>query len=142
MGRALGEEARIIEVLASIPVSSCSPIEDRHLRRCLSYKEVKEEVEWEVNRKTNADLFRDTYKGTVVPAQCTASQLCGTFEDFCYWGKRVRGGITLEDASKDWLDALRLHSELTQKVISEQTKYGQSFDYVQLYLFAQVWFLQ
>ena len=47
MGRALGEEARIVEVLASIPPKIASLIEDRHLRRCLSYKEVKEEVEWE-----------------------------------------------------------------------------------------------
>ena len=44
VGRALGEEARIIEIMASIPTSS-GPIEDCHLRRCLSYKEVKEEVE-------------------------------------------------------------------------------------------------
>ena len=63
------------------------------------------------------------------------------FEDFCYWGERVRGGITLEDASKDWLDALQLHSGLTRKVISQQTKCGQTFDYVRLYLFAQVYFL-
>ena len=42
MGRALGEEARIVEILASIPTKIAVPIEDRHLRRCLSYKEVKE----------------------------------------------------------------------------------------------------
>ena len=44
-----------------------------------------------MNRKTNVDLFKDTYKGTMVPAKCTASQLCGIFEYCCYWGKRVRG---------------------------------------------------
>ena len=142
MGRALGEEARIVEILASIPPKIAGPIEDRHLRRCLSYKEVKEEVEWEARNKTNVDLFRDSYKSTVVPAHCTASQLSGIFEDFCYGGKRVRGGVTLEDASKDWLDALRLHSDLTRKVIAEQTKCGRSFDYVRLYLFVQVYFLQ
>ena len=142
MGRALGEEARIEEILASIPRKIAGPIEDRHLRRCLSYKEVREEVEWEARNKTNVDLFRDTYKSTVVPAHCTASQLSGIFEDFCYSGKRVRGGVTLEDASKDWLDALRLHSDLTRKVIAEQTKCGRSFDYVRLYLFVQAYFLQ
>ena len=77
-----------------------------------------------------------------MPAHCTASQLSGIFEEFCYWGKRVREGVTLEDASKDWLDALRLHSDLTGKVIAEQTKCGRSFDYVRLYLFVQVYFLQ
>ena len=92
--------------------------------------------------KTNVDLFRDTYKGTVVPAHCTASQLSGTFEDFCYWGKRVRGGVSLEDASKDLLNALRLHSDWTQKVIAEQTKCGRSFEFVRLYLLVQVYFLQ
>ena len=99
----------------------------------------KEEVEWEARKKTNVDLFRDTYKSTVVPAHCTASELSGIFENFCYWGKRVRGGVTLEDASKDWLDALHLHSDLTRKVIAEQTKCGGSLDYVQLYLFVQVY---
>ena len=54
----------------------------------------------------------------------------------------MRGGFTLEDASKDWLDALRLHSDLTRKVIAEQTKFGGSFDYVRLYLFVHVHFLQ
>ena len=68
VGRALGEEARIVEILASIPPKIADPIEDRHLRRCLSYKEVKEEVEWEARNKTNVDLFRDTYKSTAVPA--------------------------------------------------------------------------
>ena len=77
-----------------------------------------------------------------MPVHCTASQLSGIFGDFCYWGKRVRGGVTLEDASKDWLDALRLHSDLTRKVIAEQTKCGRPFDYVRLYLFVQVYFLQ
>ena len=52
----------------------------------------------------------------------------------------MRGGVTLEDASKDWLDALRLHSDLTQKVIVEQTECGWSFDYVQLYLFVHFYF--
>ena len=42
----------------------------------------------------------------------------------------------------NWLDALGLHSASTRKVISEQTKYGQSFDYVRLYLFVRVYFLQ
>ena len=124
MGHALGEEARIVEIQASIPPKISGPIEERDLRRCLSYKEVTEEVEWEARNKTNVDLFRYTYKSTVVPAKCTASQLTGISEDFCYWGKRVRGGVTLEDASKDWLDALRLHSDLTRKVILEQTKCG------------------
>ena len=55
---------------------------------------------------------------------------------------QLRGGITLKDASKDWQDALHLHSDLTQKVISEQTKCSQTFDYVRLYLFVQVYFLQ
>ena len=141
-GRALGEETRIVEILASIPPKIADPIEDRHLSRCLSNKEVKEEVEWEARNKTNVDLFRNTYKSTVVPAHCTASQLSGIFEDFCYWGKRVRGGVTLEDASKDWLDALRLQSDLIRKDIAEQTKCGGSFDYVRLYLFVQVYFLQ
>ena len=99
-------------------------------------------MEWEAKNNTNVDLFRDTYKSTVVPAHCTASQLSGIFEDFRYWGKRVRGGVTLEDASKDWLEALRLHSDLTRKVIAEQTKCGRSFDHVRLYLFVQVYFLQ
>ena len=54
----------------------------------------------------------------------------------------MRAGVTLDDASKDWLDALRLHSDLTRKVIAEQTKCGRSFDYVRLYLFVQVYFLQ
>ena len=81
MGRALGEEAPIVEILAPIPPKIASPIEDRHLRRCLSYKEVKEEVEWEARNKTNVDLFRDTYQSTVVPAHCTASQLSGIVED-------------------------------------------------------------
>ena len=142
MGRALGEEAQIVEILASILPNIAGPIEDRHLRRCLSYKEVKEEVEWEARNETNVDLFRDTFKSTVVPAHGTASQLSGIFEDFCYWAKRVRGGVTLEDASKDWLNALRLHSDLTRKVIAEQTKCCRSFDYVRLYLFVQVYFLQ
>ena len=44
VGRALGEEARICEILASRPPKIAGPIEDRHLRRCLCYKEVKEEV--------------------------------------------------------------------------------------------------
>ena len=123
-----------MEILASIPPKIAGPIEDRNIRRCLSYKEVKEEVEWVARNKTNVDLFRETYKSTVVPAHCTASHLSGIFEDFLFLGKRVRGGVTLEDASKDWLDALRLHSDLTQKVIAEQTKCGRSFDYVQLYL--------
>ena len=92
--------------------------------------------------KTNVDLFRDTYKSTVVPAHCTASQLSGISEDFCYWGKRVRGGVTLEDASEDLLNALRLHSDLTGRVIAEQTKCGRSFDYVRVYLFVQFYFLQ
>ena len=48
-----------------------------------------------------------------MPAKCRASQLCGIFENFCYWGKRAKGGITMEDASKDWWDALRLHWDLT-----------------------------
>ena len=91
MEPALGEEAQIVEILASIPPKIASPVEDRNLRRCSSYKEVKEEVESEASNKTNADPFRDTYKSTVVPAQCTASQLSGTFEDFCFWGRRVRG---------------------------------------------------
>ena len=47
----------------------------------------------------------------------------------------------MADTSKDWRDALRLHSDLTRKVISEQTRLSQSFDYLRLYLFAQVWFL-
>ena len=98
-------------------------------------------MEWEARNKTNVDLFRDTYKSTVVPVHCMASQLSGIFEDFCYWGKRMRGGVTMEDASKDWLDALPLHSDLTRKVIAEQTKCGRSFDYVRLYLFVQVYFL-
>ena len=131
-----------MEILASIPPKIAGPIEDRQLRRCPSYKEVKEEVEWEARNKTNVDLFRDIYKSAVVPAHCTASQLSGIFEDFCYSGKRVRGGVTLEDASKDWLDALNLHSDLTRKVIAEQTKCGRSFDDGQLYLFVQVYFLQ
>ena len=54
----------------------------------------------------------------------------------------MRGGVTLEDASKNWLDALRLHSDLTRKVIAEQTKCDWSFDYVWLYLFLHVYFLQ
>ena len=116
------------------------PIEDRDLPRCLSYKGVKEEVEGEARNKTNVDLFRDTYKSTVVPAHFTASQVSGIFEDFCYRGKRVRGGVSLEEASKDWLDAHRLHSDLTGKVISEQTKCSLSFDYVRRYLFVQVCF--
>ena len=33
------------------PLKIASPIEDRHLRRCFSYKEVKEEVEWEARKK-------------------------------------------------------------------------------------------
>ena len=41
VGRALGKEALIVEVLASIPPKIAGPIEDRHLRRCLSYKGVK-----------------------------------------------------------------------------------------------------
>ena len=92
MGGALAEEARIVKILASIPASLCGPIEERHRRRCLSYKEVKGQVEWEVNRKTNADLFRDTYKGTVVPAKCTASQLYDIFEDFQLLGQAGEGG--------------------------------------------------
>ena len=140
--RAQGEEARIVEILASIPPKIAGPIEDRHLCRCLSYKEVKEEVEWEARNKTNVDLFRDTYKTTVVPAHCTASQLSWIFEGFFYWGKRVRGGVTLEDASKDSLDVLRLHADLTRKVIAEQTNCGRTFDYVRLYLFVQLYFLQ
>ena len=142
VGRALDAEARIAEILASVPPKFAGPFEDRHLRRCLSYKEVKEEVEWEARNKTNVYLFRDTYKSTVVPAHCTASQLRGVFADFCYWARRVRGGVTLEDASKDWLDVLRLHSDLTLMVIAEQTKCGQSFEYVRLHLFVQVYFLQ
>ena len=86
--------------------------------------------------ETNVDLFRDTYKSTVVPAHCTASQLRGIFEDSC------RGGVNLEDASKDWLDAIRLHSDLTRKVIAEINKCGRSFDNVRLYLFVRVYFLQ
>ena len=35
-GRALGEEARIVEILASIPPKIASPIEDRDICRCLS----------------------------------------------------------------------------------------------------------
>ena len=142
VGRALGDEARIVEILASIPPKIAGPIKDRHLCRWLSYKEVREEVESEARNKTNVDLFRDTYKSTVVPAHCMASQLSGIFEDFCYCRKRVRGGVTLEDASKDWLDALCLHSDLTRKVIAEQTKCGRSFDYFRLYLFVQVYFPQ
>ena len=132
MGRALGEGARIFEILASIRSKIAGPIADGHLCHCLSYKEVKEEVEWEARNKTNVDLFRDTYKSTVVPAHCTASELSGISENFCYWGKRVRGRVTLEDASKDWLDTLHLHSDLTRTVIAEQTMCGRSFDYVQL----------
>ena len=131
-----------MEILASIPQKIASLIEDRHLRGSPSYKEAKEEVEWEARNKTNVDLFRDTYKSTALPAHCTASQISGIFEDLSYWGKRVRGGVTLEDASKDWLDALCLHSNLTRKVIAEQTKCGRSFDYVRRYLFLQVYFLQ
>ena len=70
----------------------------------------------------------------MVLAECTASQLSGIFDDFCYWGKR--------DASKDRLDALSLQSGVTQEIIAEQTKCGQSFDYVRLYLFVRVYFLQ
>ena len=113
MGRVLGAEARIVEILASIPPKIAGPIEERHLRQCLSYKEVKEEVEWEARNKTNVDFFRDTYKSTAVSALCMASHLSAIFEDFCYWGERLRGGVTLEDSSKDWLDALSLHSDLT-----------------------------
>ena len=98
-------------------------------------------MEWEARSDPNVDLFRDACKSTMVPAQCTASQLRGIFEDFCHWGKSVRGEITLEDASKDWLDDLRLHSDLTWKVTSEQTKCSQSLDYVRLYLFVRVHFL-
>ena len=54
----------------------------------------------------------------------------------------MRGGVTLEDTSKDWLEALRLHSDLTRKVIAEQITCSRSFDYVRLYLFVQVYFLQ
>ena len=54
----------------------------------------------------------------------------------------MRGGVSLDDVSKDWLDALCLHCDLTQKVIAEQTKCGRSFDYFRLYLFVQVYFLQ
>ena len=131
-----------MEILASQPPKIAGAIEDRHLRRFPSYKDVKEEVEWESRNKTNVDLFRDTYKSTVVPAHCTASRLSGIFEDFHFWGKSVRAAVNLEDASKDWLDALCLHSDLTRKVIAEQTKCGWSFDYVRLYLFVQVYFLQ
>ena len=69
-----------MEILAPIPPKIVGPIEDRHLRRCRSYQEVKEEVEWEARNKTNVDLFRDTYKSTLVPAHCTASQVIGIFE--------------------------------------------------------------
>ena len=69
-------------------------------------------MEWEARNKTNVDLFRDTYKSTVVPAQHTASHLSGILEEFCYWDNKVSGGAT-EDANKDWLDPLRLHSDLT-----------------------------
>ena len=57
----------------------------------------------------------------------------GSKGDFCFCGKGVREGVTLEEASKNWLDTLRLHSHVTQKVISEQTKCGRSFVYVRLY---------
>ena len=43
---------------------------------------------------------------------------------------------------KEVLHALRLYSDLTQKIISEQTKCSQSFDYVRLSLIVQVYFLQ
>ena len=99
-------------------------------------------MECQARNKTNVHLFRDTYKSTVEPAHCTASQLSGIFEDFCYLVKRVRGGVTLEDASKDRLDALRLHSDLTRKIIAERNYCGGSFDCVRLYLFVQVYFLQ
>ena len=99
-------------------------------------------MEWEARNKTNVDLLRDTYKRTVVRAHCTTSQVSGIFQDFRYWGRRVEEGVTLEDASKYWLDALRLHSDVTQKVIAEQTKCGRSFDYGRLYLFVQVYFRQ
>ena len=62
MGRAQGEEARIVEILASIPPHIAGPIEERHLRRCLSYNELRGKVEWEARNKTNVDLCRDTYK--------------------------------------------------------------------------------
>ena len=68
-------------------------------------------MEWEARNKTNVDVFRDTYKSTVVPAQCTASQLSEVFEDFCYWSKRMRAVVTLDDASKDWINDLRLYSD-------------------------------
>ena len=99
-------------------------------------------MEWEARKKTSVDLFTDTYKSTAVPDHCTASELSGILKDFCYWGKRVRGEVTLEEASKHYLDALRPHSDLTRKVISEQPKCGRSFDYVRLYLFVQAYFLQ
>ena len=39
VGRALGDEAPIEEILTSIPSTISGPIEDSHLRRCLSNKE-------------------------------------------------------------------------------------------------------
>ena len=45
-------------------------------------------MEWEARKETNVDLCRDTYTTTVVPAQCTASQLNWILKEFCYFGKR------------------------------------------------------
>ena len=40
-------------------------------------------MEWVGKRKTNADLFTVTYKSTLVPVKCTATQLGGIFQDLC-----------------------------------------------------------
>ena len=106
VGVALGEGKVIKTFLEAIPKDVADPIDQRMIRRNLSYAQVKEGVLREVNRQVNRNVPDHVFHGLTVPKNCSVGEVSIFMEDFIYWGSQVRDGVTFGHAQQRVLDVL------------------------------------
>ena len=105
------------------------------VRRCQGYEVMKAMVRAEVFRRADPDVIFDAWKAIELPSEPTALDAAAFMDDWCYYGVRVKGGLTQQAAPDEFLDALSPRQEtFIYEMYFEEKKHGKEHNYLEIFL--------
>ena len=135
VGRGLGDAVRRRVLRAAIPAKLGAQFTKRIVRRCQGYEVMKAMVRAEVFRRANPDVISDAWKAIELPSEPTALDAAAFMDDWCYYGVRVKGGVTHQAARDQFLDALGPRQEtFIYKMYLEEKRHGKEHNYLEIFL--------
>lgn len=136
----LSGDLRMKLLLSAIPYNVANKYWDRIIRHGWGYDRVWQLVQSYGDRKADPNLYHDWWVEFLPPTDLNPDAMADWFSEWSLLGSKIPGGVTHANARRQFLVSIvqtkQCNGDL-KAVYADEVKYGQKFNYIELYIFLQ-----